>query len=179
VILWLPQLFETAGVPGSMPGYAAVIPYAIAAVAMVWWSRHSDRSGERVWHIEAASWVGFLGLAASAYLTAAPALSIAAITFGAAGMLAILPIFWTLPAARLNGRAAAGGIGRINAVGNIGGFAGPFALGWVKDATGRFSLGLLIVAGGVLPTGLMTLAIGHDRAAQCAGGETYRYKRAG
>ena len=90
----------------------------------------------------------------------------AAITFGAVGTLAILPIFWTLPAATLNGPAAAGGIAVINAVGNIGGFVGPYAVGWIKDATGDFAYGLMALAAGVLATGLVALAIGHDAAAE-------------
>jgi ACS family tartrate transporter-like MFS transporter len=166
VILWLPQIFKAAGAPAGSVAYAVAIPYAIAAVAMVWWCRHSDRARERVWHIAAASVVGCLGLAASAYLAHAPLLSVVAVTFGAVGTLAILPIFWTLPAARLNGPAAAGGIALINAVGNIGGFAGPFVLGWIKDSTGDFTYGLLVLAGGVLLTGIVTVVIGHDSAAE-------------
>jgi len=174
VILWLPQIFAATGVPSAMVSYAVAIPYAIAAIAMVWWCRHSDHTNERVGHIVAASLIGFLGLAASAYWSSAAALSVTAITLGAVGTLAILPIFWTLPAARLNGRAAAGGIALINAVGNLGGFVGPFVIGWIKNATGSFTLGLLIIAGGVLLTGLITPLIGHDRVAEGAGGQSTR-----
>jgi ACS family tartrate transporter-like MFS transporter len=169
VILWLPQIFKAVGVAGPAAAYAVAVPYALAAVAMVWWCRHSDRAKERVWHIAAASAVGCLGLAASAYLTHSPLLSVIAITFGAAGTLAILPIFWTLPAARLSGPAAAGGIALINAIGNIGGFAGPFVMGWIKDATGDFTYGLLVVAGGVLFTGIVTVIIGPDSVADGGG----------
>jgi nitrate/nitrite transporter NarK len=74
--------------------------------------------------------------------------------------LAVLPIFWTLPAAMLDGAAAAGAIALINALGNIGGFAGPFAIGWIKQATGSFTWGLVAVAAGVLLTGIGTLLLG-------------------
>jgi ACS family tartrate transporter-like MFS transporter len=169
VILWLPQIFGNVGFSASVVGYVVAIPYAIAAVGMVWWCRHSDRSQERVWHIAAASLVGFLGLAASAYLSSSPVVSVIAITFGAVGTLAILPIFWTLPAAILTGSAAAGGIALINALGNVGGFAGPFVVGWIKDATGDFTYGLLVVASGVLVTGIITLVVGHDSVAERGG----------
>ena len=82
-----------------------------------------------------------------------------AIAFGAAGTLTVLPIFWTLPAARLRGAAAAGGIALINAVGNIGGFVGPYAVGWIKSATGDFRYGLMVLAAGVLATGLVALFV--------------------
>lgn len=169
VIFWVPQIFKNVGFSAASVGYVVAIPYAVAAVAMVLWSRHSDQAKERVWHIAAASVVGFLGLAASAYLTDSPVLSVIAITLGAAGTLAILPIFWTLPAAILTGASAAGAIALINALGNIGGFAGPYVIGWVKDATGSFTYGLLVVASGVLFTGIMALVIGHDTAAEHGG----------
>ena len=89
-----------------------------------------------------------------------PVLSVIAVTFGAAGTLAILPIFWTLPAQILRGAAAAGAIALINAIGNLGGFAGPFAIGWLKTATGSFTWGLVAMASGVLATGIIALLLG-------------------
>jgi MFS family permease len=110
--------------------------------------------------------VGFGGLAASAVLGDSPLLSVAAITVGVTGSLAILPIFWTLPTALLSGAAAAGAIALINALGNVGGFAGPFVIGWIKHSTGSFTWGLLAAAAGVLLTGIVAVLIGHDSAAE-------------
>jgi MFS family permease len=166
VILWIPQIFAHAGIAAGSVGYAVAVPYATAAVGMVWWSRRSDRLKERVWHIAAASLIAFLGLGASAWLVNSPLLSVVAASVGAAGTLAILPLFWTLPAAILDGAAAAGAIALINALGNLGGFAGPFAIGWIRDATGSFAWGLLAVAGSVLLTGVLAVLIGHDSAAE-------------
>jgi MFS transporter, ACS family, tartrate transporter len=144
---------------------------------MVWWCRRSDRMQERVWHIAVASLAAFLGLAASAVLEDSPLLSLAAISIGAAGTLAILPIFWTLPAALLTGAAAAGAIALINALGNLGGFAGPFLIGWIKQATGSFTWGLLGAGSGVLLTGILAVLIGHDSARE-QGGAAARARRA-
>jgi ACS family tartrate transporter-like MFS transporter len=166
VILWIPQIFAHAGIATDRVGYMVAIPYAVAAVAMVGWCRRSDRLKERVWHIAVASLAASAGLAASAWLVNSPLLSVAAISIGAAGTLAILPIFWTLPAAILNGAAAAGAIALINSLGNVGGFAGPFAIGWIKDATGSFTWGLLAAAGSVLSAGIIVLLIGHDSRAE-------------
>ncbi|MGB6309556.1 MAG: MFS transporter [Steroidobacteraceae bacterium] len=165
VILWVPQIFAHAGIAAGSVGSAVAIPYAIAAIVMVWWSRHSDRQNERVWHIAIASLAAFAGLAASAWLTNSPTLSMLAISLGAAGTLAILPIFWTLPASILDGAAAACAIATINALGNAGGFAGPFLIGWIKDSTGSFSWGLLAVAASVLSTGMIAVLIGDGRSA--------------
>jgi MFS transporter, ACS family, tartrate transporter len=166
VILWIPQILSHAGIPAAAVGYAVALPYALGAIGMVWWCRRSDQAKERVWHIAVASLVAFLGLLASAVLENSPLLSLAAISIGALGTLAIFPIFWTLPAAILNGAAAAGAIALINALGNLGGFAGPFFIGWIKDATGSFSWGLVGAGSGVLMTGILAVLIGHDSAAE-------------
>ena len=164
VILWVPQILATAGIAWGGPGWLVAIAYSIAAIGMVAWCRHSDRTRERVWHIAIASVIAFIGLASSALLPRSPLLSVLAVTAGASGTLAILPVFWTLPAARLQGASAAAAIALINAFGNIGGFSGPFLIGWIKDATGSFSGGLVLVAGGALLTGAIALRIGPHRA---------------
>jgi ACS family tartrate transporter-like MFS transporter len=93
-------------------------------------------------------------------LSKASTISILAITLGAAGTLAVLPIFWTLPTGRLQGAAAAGAIALINALGNLGGFVGPLIIGWIKASTGSFTWGLVALAAGVLSTGVIALLIG-------------------
>jgi ACS family tartrate transporter-like MFS transporter len=168
VVFWMPQIFAQAGITPDKVGYLVAIPYTVAAFGMVWWSRHSDRHRERTWHIGIAAAVGFIGLAASAYVHASALLAVAAFTVGVTGTLAILPIFWTLPAALLRGAAAAAGIALINAIGHVGGFAGPYAVGWIKEATGSFTWGLTFVAGGLLITGIAVALIGHDTVAEYA-----------
>jgi MFS transporter, ACS family, tartrate transporter len=159
VLLWLPQILSSTGVPAASSGYWVALPYGLAAVGMVWWSRHSDRTGERGWHLALAAAMAFLGVAASAALSGSPFWSLVAITFGAVGTLAVLPIFWTLPTAAASGAAAAAAIALINTVGNVGGFAGPYVIGWVKSATGNFNLGLLAVGAGMLLTGVIAVLI--------------------
>jgi MFS family permease len=149
VILWLPQIYQHSGIAPGMVGYAVTVPYAMAAMVMVWWSRHSDRLQERVWHIMTASLVGFLGLVISATVPDSPLLLVVAITFSTIGTLAILPIFWTISTSFLTGSAAAGGIALINAFGHIGSFTGPFIIGWINDVTGSFTYGLLAISSGV------------------------------
>lgn len=170
VIFWIPQIFSRVGIPTALLGWAVAIPYACAAVGMVWWSRRSDRHGERNRHLLIASVAGFLGLALSALLADSPALSLLAITLGATGTLAVLPIFWTRPATLLGGAAGAGAIALINAVGNIGGFVGPYVVGLLRETTGRFTGGLLVAAGGVLLTGILTILMSRSAGATSCDG---------
>lgn len=155
---WAPQIVKSLGdLTNSQVGLISTIPYAVAAVAMVLWGRHSDRTGERRFHVFAPAFLGAAGFLASA-IVADPFLSLAALSIGALGVYSALPVFWTLPTAALSGTAAAGGIALINSVGNLGGYFGPFAVGRLKDFTGSYAAGMLVLAGALLCSGLLVLA---------------------
>ena len=162
LVLFLPQIVKRFGVGVGMNGLISALPFAAAAVAMVLWGLHSDRTGERNLHAAAACFLNFAGLAVCVLLHS-PVLLMIAIILAQMGQSAIAPPFWTLPTAMLSGTAAAGGIALINAVGNLGGFLGPYMMGSIRDATGSFSIGLLAIAMGALVSSIVLLVLGHDR----------------
>src|SRR5262245_26173930 len=55
---WMPQVIQTYGLSPFQIGLATAIPYFFAAIAMVLWGAHSDRTGERIWHISLALLIG-------------------------------------------------------------------------------------------------------------------------
>ena len=57
------------------------------------------------------------------------------------GLRSYVAPFYALPKLFLQGPAAAGAIGFINAVANLGGFAGPWMLGRLAKVTGSFVSG--------------------------------------
>ncbi|EME63540.1 MFS transporter [Amycolatopsis decaplanina] len=126
-------------------GLITAIPYAVAAVAMVLWARHSDRTGERAGHVAIAAFVGAVAIAAALYL-GSPLLVMAAVTLCAVGVFTAVPVFWQLPNAFLTGVGAAAGIGLINSFGNLSGFVGPYLVGWLQGMTGSFRPGMWAVA---------------------------------
>jgi ACS family tartrate transporter-like MFS transporter len=63
--LWLPQIIKEMGFSNAQVGYVIAVPYAFAAAAMMLWGRHSDATGERVWHVSLAAVVSALGLVAA------------------------------------------------------------------------------------------------------------------
>ena len=65
------------------------------------------------------------------------------------GILASLPMFWSLAASRLSGKAAGAAIALVNSVGAVGAFAGPSAMGWLHDVTHHYSAGIWAIAGGM------------------------------
>jgi nitrate/nitrite transporter NarK len=164
---FLPTIVKGFGLTNSMTGLVTAIPYVVGSIAMVWYSRRSDRKLERKGHAAVALAIAAGGLIA-ATLTEDPLLKMLAFSFSAFGVFSVLPVFWTLPTAFLSGPAAAAGIAIINSIGNLSGFAGPFAMGRIKDATGSFNLGLLLIAGFVLIAMVIVLMLHHDTSLETA-----------
>ncbi|HEY5248134.1 MAG TPA: MFS transporter, partial [Dermatophilaceae bacterium] len=120
------------------------VPFAAGAVAMVLWSRHSDRTGERVWHVAAPILLGALCTPVALYLHS-PFAVMAAVTLTAIGIFSALPVFWYLPTTFLSGVGAAAGIALVNSLGNAAGFAAPYLTGLLSDATGSTKAGMWVV----------------------------------
>jgi ACS family tartrate transporter-like MFS transporter len=137
-------------------GLVTAVPYAFAAVAMVLWARHSDRTGERAWHVAGPAFLGAVAIAAALYMRN-PLMVMVCITVCAIGVYAAIPVFWQLPNSLLAGVGAAAGIALINSFGNLSGFLGPYMTGWLQDLTGSFRTGLWVVAVLMVVAGLIAL----------------------
>ena len=147
VSLFLPLILSGAGLSNTQVGFAATIPFLVAATGAVVWGWHSDRHNERHWHTIIAMLVAAAGLALSAFLGAS-VWALVVISIAAIGLYAQAVVFWSLPPLMLSGMAAAAGIAAINAVGNLGGFLGPFIVGATARGGGTdFSSGLYLMAG--------------------------------
>ena len=158
---WLPTIVKGFGLTIAMTGWVNAIPYVVGFFGMVWWGLRSDRAGERTMHLAFALALAAIGVGASAFITD-PVWKMLALTVGAFGVFASLPIFWTLPTAFLAGAAVAPGVAAINSIGNLSGYFGPFLIGWIKDATGKFEWGLATIAACAVVALGITLALGHD-----------------
>jgi MFS family permease len=158
LILFLPQIIHGLGVSSAMTPLINAIPYAVAAVVMVFWSIHSDRTRERNWHAAIPAACAGIALVSCALLQN-PVAILAALTFGITGVFCYVSVFWAVPSAMLTGPAAAAGLALINAIANIGSFAGPFFIGWIKDHTGSFSLGIVILGCGPLVAALVAASL--------------------
>jgi nitrate/nitrite transporter NarK len=142
VNFWMPTIIQELGIAPTdylRVGLISMIPWGIAAVGMVAWGTHSDRTGERRWHAAGAMLVAMAGLIGLALVGRDPVTSIIALSLVPVGILSLDAVFWTLPTAFLSGTAAAAGIAWINSVGNLGGHFGPDLIGRVRTATGGSS----------------------------------------
>jgi MFS transporter, ACS family, tartrate transporter len=160
---WMPQVIQGFGLDDLSIGFITAIPYVFAAVGMVLWGRHSDRTGERRWHIALPLLLGAAAFAWSAH--AEPLVpTVIALTLAAMGFYAALGPFWSLPTAFLAGTGAAAGLALVNSIGNIAGFVGSYVVGLLKEVTGSFSAGLLFLAAALALGGLMALCFRNPSA---------------
>ncbi len=138
VNFWMPSIIQDFGIdPNNFleVGLLSMVPWGVAAVAMVVNGSHSDRTGERFWHVIIPMLIASAGLLGLALAGHARIPSMIFLTMITSGLLSALAVFWSLPVAFLSGTAAAAGIAWINSVGNLGGFFGPDLIGRIRTAT--------------------------------------------
>jgi ACS family tartrate transporter-like MFS transporter len=164
VAIFMPQIVTGLGVSTKMMGWVTAVPYVFALAASISWGWHSDRTGERTWHVAGACLLCAVGLAGCIVVGVGhPILVMVGLTLAVTGSQSALPVFWALPSALLTGTAAAGGIAMINAIGNLGGFLGPWVFGLVKDASGSDNMALLALAVSPIISIIALFVVGHDR----------------
>lgn len=138
---------------GLMVGLLTAAVWSFAIVGVLITTRIADRTGHR--RIVAAI---TLGLSAVGILLSVvfeqPVLVLLALALGAAGFIAVQPVFWTLPTSFLVGGAAAAGIALINSIGSLGGFLAPIVKNAADqafgDAGGSYTLAAIAAFGAVL-----------------------------
>jgi len=161
---FLPQIVKSlSGASDLAVGMWTAVPFSVAAIGMITVAAHSDRTGERRWHLSGCAAVAAIGLAFSS-IAPTPVITFLSLAFAAIGLYSYTPPFWSLPTAFLRGDAAAAGIGLINAVGNLGGFTGPYLMGFIRDASGNFFVGLRVLATAAALSGALILTIREKRA---------------
>jgi ACS family tartrate transporter-like MFS transporter len=158
--LWAPLIIRQYGFSSLGTGALNAIPSVLAVIGMVLWARHSDRSGERTWHVAIPCVAAGLGLAWAGLASTALGVVLALVIVNVGISAAKAPL-WAMPSTFLSGAGAAAGIAMINSIGNLGGFVGPFAIGWLKSVTGGYAAGLYVVAASLAVSAILTLMIGY------------------
>lgn len=161
---WMPQIIKgfSSALSHTQIGLIATIPYIVATLVMIAWSRRSDRHGERRLHSALPLAVAAVALV-GAGLVRDPYLAIGLISLALAGLYSFKSPFWALPTLFLSRSTAAVSIAVINSIGNLGGFVGPFMIGMVKGNTQSASAGLLFLSALLAIAFIMTLLIRLDR----------------
>jgi MFS family permease len=155
---WMPLTLKGFGLATTTVGWIVSFIYLLSALWMVVWSRHSDATKERVWHVAACALIGFVTLSLGGLLRSDLAVGLG-LAFAMILVSPITPTFWSLPARYLTGRAATVGFPAVAMIGNLGGFAGPYFVGLVKQQGGQTSLAMILLALPVLICALLTLTL--------------------
>ena len=147
VFLWLPRILRDASAgAGVQVGWLTALPFVVALAGMVLVGRHSDRTGERKWHVAVCALVAAGGLLLAVGFQDNVWMLVLAFTLSQLGQRSLLAVFWAIPPIFLGGSAAAAGIALINSLGNLGGAVGPTIVGWLRGSSGNYTSGLLVLA---------------------------------
>lgn len=151
VFLWLPRILRDAAGSAGMPiGLLTAVPFVVALAGMVVVGRHSDRTGERKWHVAVCALTAAAGLLLAVGFQDSVPMLVLAFALSQLGQRSLLSVFWAIPPIFLAGTGAAAGIALINSIGNLGGAVGPTVVGWLRGSSGNYTSGLLVLAGALV-----------------------------
>ncbi len=146
VVFYLPS--EVSAILGNSMGLEAggvsALPWICALATAYWLPKLADRMHQR--SRTAAIVLLISGIASAFFLVPMRAAGLGAICIAASGFIAVQPVFWTLSADYLAGRAAAGGFAVVNSFGALGGFLAPNVKVWADRHYGNSSAGLYVLA---------------------------------
>ena len=167
---WTPQLVKSllAGYSNTAIGLVVMIPNLAALSAMFFVSRSSDRKLERRYHAAIPAIVGGAALL-SLRTTQSALISVALLSFAAAGVFSFYGPYLALPCEFLTGISAASGIAFINAFAHLGGFIGPQAVGWITQKTGSLYNGLALAGVSMFVSAALVLLLPREARAKRAG----------
>ena len=160
--LWQPQIIKTFKLTDFQTGLVNGVPFGIACVAMIWWGRRSDRTGERLWHTAIPFFILAAGLLACMAVATQLVPTLLMLCVAVTGVYMLKGPFWATATEMLPAATAAAGIAAINSIGNLAGFVGPFLIGYIKDATGSFDLALIPLVVLAVVSGIVVLGMGRQ-----------------
>jgi ACS family tartrate transporter-like MFS transporter len=126
VVFWMPQMLKSVGktlTPMGV-GLLTMLPNITFVFALLLCSWHSDKTGERHWHVVGAMLIGSLGLYLFPFTTMLP-LAVLAICVAVFGMGGAHANFWASCIELLGPKEAAAGLALISSGSALGGFTGP------------------------------------------------------
>jgi MFS family permease len=159
IMFWLPQMIKRlSGLTPAQIGWINALPWLGVVLGTYYNAAHSDRTGERFWHV-----------AVPALIAAAALLAAWSIGPGLAGMIALFVAglglgsatgaFWALPISLLGPRTLAVGAVAINITGTAGGLVMPHLVGYVLERTGTLAGPTLVVAAALLLAAVMVVSL--------------------
>lgn len=159
VIFWLPQVLHAlTGLAPLQIGLIGALPWIGVAVGMYGNAAHSDRTGERYWHVALPAGLAALFLLL-AWLAGGGLAAILALLLAGLGLGAAQGAFWALPTQFLRPAALGVAVVGINIAGSAGGFVMPMLMGLARERSGGFALPTALVAAVLVLAAVMVALI--------------------
>jgi MFS family permease len=169
IMFWLPQIVsQLSGLGPLEVGLVTALPWFGNIFGIYFNSRHSDRTGERFWHVAVPAAITAVGLLAAAALGATIA-GLAALTIAGTALGAAQGAFWALPTRSFTPATFAVGAVAINIGGSAGGLVMPWLVGLVKAASPSAWGPSLLIAAALGVAFIIVLAIRAREAASPTG----------
>lgn len=165
LIFWLPQVIQSlTGLSPLAIGFVAALPWVGVAIGMYANAAHSDRTGERFWHVALPALLAAFALVA-AWQLGAGAIALVALLVMGLGLGGAQGAFWALPTQLLSTAAFGVAVVTINIAGSAGGLVMPHLMGIAREHSGGYSLPTALIVVVLLVGAALVAAI------------RYRYRR--
>jgi MFS family permease len=162
---FMPKIMqELAGATPLGSTILAALFYVTSMIGMLVNGWHSDRTGERIWHVATPLALMALGMCLAGITGGLGIVPVVLMIVGVGSFLyAHLGAFWPIPTMFLGATTAAAAIGFINMVGNLGGFVGGAMVGELRKAGVSFSGCVLALAPFPLTGAIIIVVLGYVR----------------
>jgi ACS family tartrate transporter-like MFS transporter len=166
--MFMPAIIKSqSGAKDVWASILSSLPYVMALIGMLANGWHSDKTGERLWHVAVPLACAGVGIALAAALDGRGVYPVLVmILLVGFSLYAHLPAFWPIPTMFLGATAAASAIGFINMIGNLGGFVGPYVVGRSAAESANFASALYRIAPFPIVAAVVILAVGFYRRGQ-------------
>lgn len=146
IMFWLPQMIkQLTNLSAIQVGFINALPWAGAMIGTYYNSRHSDRTGERYFHISVPAVVSAAAML-SAWALGAGVPGLIMLFIAGLGLGAAQGAFWALPTSSLTPSTFAVAAVAINIAGSSGGLVIPHLVGFIRERSGSFAGPTLLIA---------------------------------
>jgi MFS transporter, ACS family, tartrate transporter len=159
VIFWLPQVIHSlTGLSPSLIGLIGTLPWIGVACGMYFNARHSDRSGERYWHVAIPALLA-AGALLAAWQMGPGTMAMVLLLLAGLGLGSAQGGFWAIPTQLLKPASFSVAVVGINILGSAGGLVMPQLMGIARERSGGFAAPTLLVVGVLLVAVTLVAAI--------------------
>ena len=146
-VLWLPQIVRAILPQLGILQISLFISFAflIGGVGGVLLGRHSDKSGDRKWHVAGSALVAAVGYGLATW-SSLEIVQLVGLCIGILGIWSIFGVFWAYAGDLLGGDAAVGGLAFVNSISAVGGLVAPIVLGFALQKYGSIGGSLYALA---------------------------------